>query len=200
MKPQKLIWEMLSLLVAGAGIGWMVGLSVSPNSQTIITTFLGIIATLVAALSGLSRSATGEQEQGDQTTLFGKIRRVTAVPIGIVGLGMVVGSSLGVFCRENNLLGFHPALFYARFSSLPSGEQQELLKKILEGKGDLSEALKGGHLYAVSVSDCDAIRLKTGSDLRAALEQINDAGVNRALTHCKTDNDYLILKALICPD
>jgi hypothetical protein len=202
MKSRELIWEILSLLIAGAGIGWMVGLSVSHNSQTIITTFLGIIATLIAGLSGLRVSSGGAQKPEDQTTLFGKskIRRVTAVPLGLVVFGMVVGTSLGVLCRENNLLGFQPGLFYARFSSLPSGEQQGLLKKIFEEKGDLKKIIDGGHLDAVSVNDCAMIRLKTGGDLLAGLRLINDPNVNRALTLCKSNNDYLIVKTLLCPD
>jgi hypothetical protein len=200
MKSRELIWEILSLLIAGAGIGWMVGLSVSHNSQTIITTFLGIIATLIAALSGLRVSPGVAHKPEDQTTLFGKIRRATAVPLGLVVFGMVVGTSLGVLCRENNLLGFQPALFYARFSSLPPGERQEMLKTIFEDKAAFKNVLNGGHLYAVSLNDCDAIRLKTGSELLAGLQLLNDPNVNRALTICKSDNDYLIVKTLICPD
>jgi hypothetical protein len=126
MKPTKPVWEVLCLLVAGYGVGWLLGLSVSPVAQSLLTALLGILTAIIAGLSGLTlpKPALDKDDVAASKTPQSPI--VTAVPFGLVMFGIILGSATGVFCRKNNILGFQPDIFIQRWKALSAVDKQQL--------------------------------------------------------------------------
>src|SRR5437660_313364 len=88
----------LGVLVCGLGLGWLVGLSLSPVLHTVLTSLLTIVVGVVTLLSGLS--VAHEQE-----TVTRPFYRLNMLPVALLILCLVAGSSLGVLARTNLLLG-----------------------------------------------------------------------------------------------
>ncbi len=83
--------EILSLLLIGLGIGWLVGLSVSPVVSGVITSLLTVAGGLVVATRAIAR------RQGSTLP--------EAWPAALLVLGIALGASGGSLARTNGLLG-----------------------------------------------------------------------------------------------
>lgn len=84
-------WSMaLSLVVAGLGLGWLVGLSLTPVIGAVLTSLLGLVAGVVAGLSVIGTD---------------KVKIYNTWPMALLILGIAVGASAGVLARTNDLLG-----------------------------------------------------------------------------------------------
>ena len=116
----------LALLLAGLGIGWLAGLSVSPVISVVITSVVGATAAVVGALGGASN------EKG-QTTTSSFAVKVSAWPLVWLVAGLVIGSSLGVIARTHNflLLGQNPSLrIWSNYGLVPN--ENAAIKRGLE--------------------------------------------------------------------
>lgn len=109
------------LLVIGSGIGWLVGISLSPVLQVVVGSVIASVAALVGVVSGVSLIPKPEQNESDssgnvtresRSTLRHSLRygalQVDALPLGIVVAGLWVGSSFGIYARTNDWLGPNP--------------------------------------------------------------------------------------------
>jgi hypothetical protein len=81
---------MLLLGASGLGIGWLVGMSVSPVLAVVVTSLLAAAAAGASVLSGIQRSETD--------------RSINIVPVFVLVLGIVVGSVAGVLTRTHSWL------------------------------------------------------------------------------------------------
>lgn len=91
-----------ALVVTGFGIGWLAGLSVSPVVSIVLTSVTGIVATMIAALSGVK-----EEFLNSEASPKGLKRlrdAVTPVPIAYLVAGVVIGVGIGVWVRTHDLL------------------------------------------------------------------------------------------------
>jgi hypothetical protein len=92
--------QILSILVAGLGIGWLSGLSVSPVIATVLASLVGIAGGLVAGLRASS------VKPGDKTAAD-RLSAVNAIPAAVLILGIAVGAPLGIVARTHQI--FEPA-------------------------------------------------------------------------------------------
>lgn len=107
------IW--LALLTTGAGIGWLVGLSVSPVVSVVVSSVTGVVTALIALLSGVKLSGlNGPQinfveHESEATPPQTRYRhwQVNPVPIAWLMLGLILGSSSGIWVRTHDLLSPH---------------------------------------------------------------------------------------------
>lgn len=114
------------VLLSGLGVGWLVGMSVSPVLHIVVASIVACVAAVVSGLAGVkalsgvvndSRSAddgkqTGAQTlsaQNDRTGMLVPARArstvVDARPIGLLLLGIGAGSCFGIYARTNEWLG-----------------------------------------------------------------------------------------------
>lgn len=110
----------VAVLVIGAGVGWLAGLSVSPVVGIIITSVTGSAAAIIAVLAGIdarndkSDIATGSNDSGeshrDGVVLLNRRPRVSPVPLMLFVIGIVAGSALGISARNNGVLGSGPSI------------------------------------------------------------------------------------------
>lgn len=99
---EKLWFKLISLLIVGLGIGWLIGLSVSPVVSIVLTSVVGSAAAIAAVLSGIDdRSATAGNESGRSQRTYG----VNPLPLAVLIVGVVVGSVIGISARNRHWLG-----------------------------------------------------------------------------------------------
>lgn len=92
-----------SLVIIGFGIGWLAGLSVSPVVSTIITSIVGVTVTLISVLSGIKNRPAQSDE--DTENHANPRWSVNPVPIALLIVGILIGSTLGIMVRTRNSLG-----------------------------------------------------------------------------------------------
>jgi len=88
----------LSFIIIGLGIGWLAGLSLSPVISTVISALLALVASSMAFLTNLNfKKEDKVQVAGDWID--------SIVFMAFLMLGIVAGSSAGIYAREHNVLG-----------------------------------------------------------------------------------------------
>ena len=89
-----------ALVVTGFGIGWLAGLSVSPVVSIVLTTVTGSVATIIAALSGVNEEFLKPETQPN--VLKRLLAGVTPAPWAWLVVGLMTGSSVGLWARTHN--------------------------------------------------------------------------------------------------
>jgi len=80
----------LAIGIAGLGIGWLTGLSLSPVVGTVLTSVLGAVAGAVAGLTVLDLE---------------KPKHTNPWPVALLVIGIALGSPLGILARTHNTFG-----------------------------------------------------------------------------------------------
>lgn len=91
----------MSLIISGAGIGWLAGLAVTPVVSIVITSVTGIAAAIITAISGIRVKdylATEESHVWRQA-------QATPLPLALLITGLVIGSVVGITARNNHWMG-----------------------------------------------------------------------------------------------
>jgi hypothetical protein len=96
-RPQ--LVQALSLFIAGAGIGWLTGLSVSPVVSIVVTSIAGIGAGAVTGLQSMQSIKNQETEDAG--------KRFDARPAAIFILGIALMAPCGILARTYHV--FEPA-------------------------------------------------------------------------------------------
>lgn len=88
----------ISFIIIGLGIGWLAGLSLSPVISTIISALLALVASSMAFLTNLNFKKEDKAQVVDDwsNSIF---------LMAFLMLGIVVGSSAGIYAREHNSFG-----------------------------------------------------------------------------------------------
>jgi hypothetical protein len=93
--PMAWLNRALCLGVCGLGIGWLIGLSVSPTLNIVVTALLTVVTGALSALVGINVH--------EHKTLSAV--RVDLSPVAILIAGIVMGSAVGVHARTNDWFG-----------------------------------------------------------------------------------------------
>jgi hypothetical protein len=125
-----LILRAACVLVSGAALGWLVGLSVSPVIQVVLTSVVSIVVGISSALAGLKDQ---ENEQPNETT---KVKRLAAhsfnpVPIMCMVIGLALGSSAGIYARSHNWLGTSTTSIASEWKDTGLSEQ-EIARRVFD--------------------------------------------------------------------
>jgi len=92
-----------SLLIIGAGIGWLIGLSVSPVVSIVITSVTGAAAAIVAAMSGLENQPNTSGK--DETKSHNFRAKINPFPMALLVFGIITGSIIGIIARNQDWFG-----------------------------------------------------------------------------------------------
>lgn len=138
------------ICLAGAGIGWMIGLSNSPVLGSVLTPILATILAALAAISSLQTEAAWAP----------KIRSFS--PIALFVLSCAVAATAGVIVRHNSFLStpenqsvMAPGLFS---SSVEDSQCAELIQASFENAPSVLEGARFDdvrikHLLEISLTD-----------------------------------------------
>lgn len=177
------------LLGTGIGIGWLLGLSVSPVVSIVITSITGSAAALIAALSGLE-DKTEQEPAANKRARFPTQWAVNPLPLAILVLGILIGSAFGVWARNHSWLGSEvtsEVTQWTRAGLTNAGwTQADIVRQLFESRyvstGTMTNTTitafpstknYGTVLFAVDASECQqliaAAQLEDDAVLRNAL-------------------------------
>ena len=95
----------LSLLISGLGVGWLIGMAVSPVIHIVITSLIAFVVSVTSALAGI-KVDKGEDKDDAQSARRHKLQvEVNPLPMMFMVIGLVIGASLGALARTNDWLG-----------------------------------------------------------------------------------------------
>lgn len=200
MKTTKI---MSCMLLSGLGIGWLIGLSVSPVLYIVIAGSISLIAGVAGILSGLNHNGN----------VSWKVGKTDPLPITFLVIGLAVGASLGVVARTNAWLGNNPSDIIQKWekNGLTKKEIAERLFDYLypplglglsiaegtTGRTERHAALAG--LFRLESDDCSFLIDRHGNDLRANLKLILDSDESSRFLDTLDSLSLEAFKEMICP-
>lgn len=194
------------LTIIGAGIGWLVGLSVSPVVSIVITSVTGSAAAIIAAMSGLEDKSN--QSDGNDKLLFRNYRwQVNPLPLALLVVGILFGSTIGILARNQSWFGSDVSIEahkWTRAGLTGDGySQDEIVRKLFNrqlstGTSVTKPVTSGTVLFAVDSEECEALR---AAALRTPDEELISALRNSTVKQLRNlpsvVTDYPLLKAII---
>lgn len=94
--------NIIGLSLTGVGIGWLIGLSVSPVVSIVVTSVIGSAAAIVAVLGGLQHDQKTTATVSNHPLTTGKI---SALPLTILVIGISIGAIFGILGRNQHWFG-----------------------------------------------------------------------------------------------
>lgn len=183
----------MAVVVSGAGIGWLLGLSASPVLHIVIASIMAIAGGVVATLA----NPPGKDDASTMARTLG----ASPAPLALLLAGIAVGSGAGIYARANEVF-VRPRAVIDRWVNLGLDRVRvtDALFEHLHPAATDGRTNPGlpGLLFGVSVRDCDFVRLQTGSALRARLETLDRKPLHAALERCSSDECLEALRDLIC--
>ena len=132
------------LLATGVGVGWLIGLSVSPVLHIIVGSVIAVAAGAVGSLAGLDAKSKGEPDRDQDVPLDNRRNiQLDPLPLALLVVGLAIGAPLGIYVRTNDLLGPKPERFAQKWSGTELNED-EIQKRLFDT------------LYPASAADPDA--------------------------------------------
>jgi len=121
--------DALLLLIIGVGVGWLIGLSVSPVLFIILGSVIALVAGVVGALVGLdpdSGDKTESDPENPSKTLYSRksLIPISPLPLTTLVIGLGIGSTTGIYVRTNDIFGADPQRFVRKWSGAGLGEQE----------------------------------------------------------------------------
>jgi hypothetical protein len=129
----------LCIFVSGLALGWLVGLSISPVIQVVLTSIVSIVVALSSALAGLIR----EEAEPSAATKFKRlpISSFNPIPIMFMVLGLAIGSSAGIYARSHNWFGTSAPSITSEWKDTGLSEQ-EISRRVFDSTYPPSPALE----------------------------------------------------------
>jgi hypothetical protein len=171
-KPTRLATLVIygSLTVIGFGIGWLVGLSVSPVVSIVITSLTGSVAAIVAVLTGLENEPRWS---------------VNPLPTAVLVAAILVGSLLGLRARNDNWFGQDMAVMARRWQAAGlEMSQADIVGRLFESQypangapasEGMAYSIPGESvLFSVSATECDRLFGRSGEILRDEVRLLTD--------------------------
>lgn len=184
----------LSLIIIGFGVGWLAGLSVSPVVSTIITSLVGVVITLISALSGLKALETPSEKEKSHSRW-----QVDPVPIAFLVGGIVIGSIAGISARTQDWFGSDVQTDMQRWKKMGMDEKivrERLFDREYPPTKEVSKdsepaGTKQTALFDEIYDECVHLRTFSGDGLREELENSTTIDLFNVLPGIIQDNQIL---------
>jgi hypothetical protein len=143
--------QALCIVFSGLGIGWLIGMSVSPVLEIVIGAVLATLLAIVGALAGLdSLPANPNTGSEGQVPAVGSIvsglhrrrSQFNVLPLTFLILSIVAGSVVGVYARTNQWLATNPDTFKKKWKAAGLTEAQALQLLVRASYGSETHAYK----------------------------------------------------------
>lgn len=102
----------LGFVIIGLGIGWLMGLSVSPVVAMVIESLIGLAVAIIAILNGVEvslenrivKAIVKQEESKVANSPHGRLN-ISPWPLAVLIIGILGGSVIGIWARNDNWLG-----------------------------------------------------------------------------------------------
>jgi len=211
----------------GFGVGWLLGMSASPVLHLVVSSIIALVGAVVGALAGIhAESAVSNQKDTPEPPITGngshapdspksRLRplNVNPMPLGVLVVGILVGSCVGVYVRTNDWLGPDPQRLALRWSGGGLTEAQIRMRLFdqLYPAFEAHQALLGhtdspvvnSHLpvlFGLSIEECQLLQGKRGAELRDNLKLLSNPDLATITARCNEDEDCLeAIRRVVCP-
>lgn len=133
-RMRKLLAEALAIILVGAGVGWLIGQSVTPMLQTVLASILTVISALLVAVMGLNAK---EDASGGGTPAPGtagpRNYLVSAVPLALFLTALCIASAVSVAVRARAALGMGLDEEIAQWAAVGMN-RQEVARRLFEAR------------------------------------------------------------------
>jgi ATP/ADP translocase len=144
--------NIVALILCGASIGWMIGLSVTPVIQGILTTIFSFIIVVLGLIAGV--------ESTDKFKVGNYIKNINLLPVGIFFLFLSIGAAVGIYTRTNDYLGVDTDRYFVRWKiDTTDRDKMDSLKILL-----MNNPQSGSHLYDTDMEKNDIIISEKSND------------------------------------
>jgi hypothetical protein len=161
--------QIFALLLAGAGVGWLAGLSVSPVATTLLAALMSAVGGVVAGFASAGSDSSRE--------------RVDAWPAAALVLGVALGSPTGILARTHSVFG-------AELVGAPS----EAPSTSASGPQSARTPAALAALYSVAADDCARL---LGSPDRALIGALETSRLPWGPRLAKRVPDPLVLREVV---
>jgi hypothetical protein len=188
--PSWLPWEnALGMLLAGLGLGWIIGMSQTPIIRDVILAFIAVITTVMGLIAGFGGSSglkdgifsffmgTEKSSETDDNKEEINQKIVRLIPIGIFLLCLSIGSAAGLYTKNNywfgsnykkmaSELGISDSIFYKKYNT------QIFEAQIASNQIDSLTVMDSLHIYQTF----ELVYGKPNNENVTLLKAITDAG------------------------
>lgn len=210
--PDSTASKVSALALSGLAIGWLMGLSVSPNVQNVIASFIALIVSIMSVIAGVSMvkkmvDLADQKPEGEVKSKAKKEQENTSLessrtiaiaslwPMAGLMAGLMAGSTLGLVVRNNNLLGIYPSLVAWRWGVDKNKLNKDaLLTLVTNDLSDTSRGVFSSFLYVGEMSLCNS----EGEVLRAGLLNMTSDKTYQIMIENATDSTLIKIRDENC--
>jgi hypothetical protein len=193
------VLNIVGFIIIGLSLGWMVGLSVSPVLQVVVSSIITFIVSVVSVLVGFTYT-NGTINDVNSRTILNK--RINILPLALFVLSTAIGVSFGIYNRTNERFGLYPDNLINRWSEDSITRERmkvDLFKKMyIESNEESKQKQFTAGLFSVTVDDCGSLISKKGEDLRASLIQVSNGQFDSLIKSCDSDTCLNSIRDIIC--
>ncbi len=126
--------SLICLLISGMGIGWLLGLSVSPVLHIIVASVMALLMGIVGALAGLDTNPRIKENESNETRIPAVEKSVKISPFPMTALiaGLVIGACFGVYARTNELLGANPQRLVQKWNGVSGLDDNSIKRRLFD--------------------------------------------------------------------
>lgn len=207
MKAIKTIKTIACMLLSGLGVGWLIGLSVSPVLHIVVASVIALIVGVTGALMGLSN--IGDVKE----SLLKKISEANPLPVTLLVIGLGLGASFGVLSRTHNWLGKNSSDIIQEWQrngldSLKIATQifdnlyPPSCAKMNTPQTSINPSFKVNDdvLYQFEINDCSFIAGNHGENLRTKLKLTLNSEKSSRFLDTLDSLSLEAFKEMICPE
>lgn len=122
--------QVISMLVIGIGVGFLIGLSLSPVLHIIVGSLITLVVSIAGILVGIEfkhENLTSKSENSPPLASIAQIRKgakISLAPLAIMIVGLAVGSAVGICARTNEWFGVNPDKLFLKWKGTGLEEKQ----------------------------------------------------------------------------
>ena len=165
------LFTLASLPIIGFGIGWLLGLSISPVVSIVITSVTGVAAAVITVMSGLEGKLSGLIVSSEQQISVSS-SKIDSRPRAALIIGLFLGSIVGIQARNHNWLGTDLSAGLKQWT-ITGLTEQEIARRLFELK----------YPYTPYAEDISWIKIDASSGITTALaseiDMWNELGIER---------------------
>ena len=165
------LFTLASLPIIGFGIGWLLGLSISPVVSIVITSVTGVAAAVITVMSGLEGKLSGLIVSSEQQISVSS-SKIDSRPLAALIIGLFLGSIVGIQARNHNWLGTDLSAGLKQWT-ITGLTEQEIARRLFELK----------YPYTPYAEDISWIKIDASSGITTALaseiDMWNELGIER---------------------
>lgn len=162
------ILNIISLLLCGISIGWLMGLSASPVIQTVLSSMLAVITSTLSLLLSFQEGMLKEK-------ITDKLGVINVIPLSVFLVGLSLSATAGVYARANDWYGIDPVSFKNKWE-IKDKDKSGIIKRLYEelhGRDSgTSNSVSQGVLFNNSENCAELLKMNDAEGLMSELRTL----------------------------